>query len=355
LRDVTFEVPRGGALGLVGENGSGKSTLLDLVAGVARPSAGKASVTGSLRSLLDLGAGFFTELTGRENAVQAGLLAGLGREEARSLARTVGEFAELGEHFDKPLRTYSAGMALRLGFAVAAGGEADVTVIDEILAVGDGYFQRKCIDRLLEVRTHGGTLVIASHDLHALRSLCDEIVWLRLGRVEVRGPSDEVLRAYEEHLRRRGGRAGLEPGRRGTGEIAILDVRLRDGAGHVTNQIGTGETLMVEILFEALRPVESPTMGVAIFRDDGVYCAGPNSGFDGCLQGTYEGRYRLTATFEDIPLLGGSYELSVSFYDKDHVYAYAWDHRLYPLRIGSDRPDHGLVRLRHRFSVEPVG
>jgi lipopolysaccharide transport system ATP-binding protein len=358
LRDVTFEVPRGGALGLVGENGSGKSTLLDLVAGVARPSAGKASVTGSLRSLLDLGAGFFTELTGRENAVQAGLLAGLGREEARSLARTVGEFAELGEHFDKPLRTYSAGMALRLGFAVAAGGEADVTVIDEILAVGDGYFQRKCIDRLVEMRTKAATLVIAAHDLHALRSLCDRALWLEHGRVAALGPADEVLGRYEAHLRRRHAAAALPPGTGGTGEIAIRSVRLKDASGAERSEFRSGESLRVEVEFETRQPVESPVMGVALFRDDGVYCYGPNTlfdgGGDGRFDGPFDGRYVLTADFDDLPLLAGAYQASVSFYDRDHVYAYAWHHRLYPFAVRADRPDHGLVWLRHRFAVRRI-
>jgi ABC-type polysaccharide/polyol phosphate transport system ATPase subunit len=354
LRDVRFDVPRGGALAIVGENGSGKSTLLDLLMGATRSTEGTLAVARPVASLLELGAGFFLELSGRDHAVQMGLLAGLGKSEARRLAVAVGEFAELGSFFDRPVRTYSAGMVMRLGFALAASLAAPVTLVDEALAVGDGYFQRKCIDRMRELRAAGSTLVVASHDLHALRGLCDRALWLRFGRVEALGPSDEVLGRYEEHLRRRAAREDAPKGRHGTGEVVIREVRLSDGAGRPATELRSGETLRVEVVFEARRPVESPVMGVALFREDGVYCYGPNTKFDGCLAGTYAGRYRLTAEFPDLPLLTGNYEVSVAFYDKDHVYAYAWDHRLYPFRVVSDRPDHGVVFLKHHFTVEKV-
>lgn len=355
LRDLSLDVPRGTALGIVGENGSGKSTLLDLVMGVTRPSEGSLSVEGPTAALLELGSGFFQELSGRENAVQVGLLAGLSKAEARAQAGAVGEFAELGEFFEHPIRMYSAGMVMRLGFAIASSLEAPVTVIDEVLAVGDGYFQRKCVDRLLALREAGTTLVIAAHDLHALRGLCDRVLWLRHGRAQAVGPADEVIGRYEEHLRLRmaEGRS-VPPGRQGTGEVVIRSVQLLDASGRERAEFRHGETIKVEVLFETTKPLDSPVMGIALFREDGVYCYGPNSRFDGCLAGTYEGRYRLTAEFEDLPLLGGGYEVSVAFYDKDHVYAYAWDHRLYPFRIVAERPDHGLVFLRHRFSVARV-
>jgi lipopolysaccharide transport system ATP-binding protein len=351
LRDVSFDVPRGGALAVVGENGSGKSTLLDLLIGVTRPSEGTLGVAGPTASLLELGAGFFLELTGRENAVQMGLLAGLSRREASRRAESVRSFAELDEFFERPVRTYSAGMAMRLGFAVATALHAPVTVVDEVLAVGDGYFQRKCIDRLSRMRADGTTLIVASHDLHAVRALCDRALWLRHGRVEALGPSDEVVGRYEEHIRLRTAGDQAPRGRHGTGEVVIERVVLTDATGEERTQFRSGETLRVEVVFEARKPLDSPVMGVALFREDGVYCYGPNTRFDGCLGGTYEGRYRLTAEFTDVPLLTGGYEASVAFYDKDHVYAYAWDHRLYPFRVVADRPDHGLVFLRHRFTV----
>ena len=353
LREVSFEVAKGSVLGIVGENGSGKSTLLDLLMGFTRPSEGRLAVEGPTASIVELGAGFFNELTGHQNAVQAGLVSGLTRRDAEVRARAVAEFAELGPFFTRPVSTYSAGMVMRLGFAVASSLRAPVMIIDEVLAVGDGYFQRKCIDRLLEVRDAGTTLIVASHDLHALKSLCTRVLWLREGRTEALGAAEEVLNRYDEHLRLRAASgSAVVAGRRGTGEVSIRDVSLKDAEGREREEFRSGETIRVEVSFETRRPVDSPIMGVAIFRDDGVYCYGPNTGFDGCLGGIYDGCYKLTAEFAALPLLGGRYELSVAFYDKDHIYAYAWDHRLYPFRVIADRPDHGLVKLPHRFSVE---
>jgi homopolymeric O-antigen transport system ATP-binding protein len=354
LEDVTFEVETGSALAVVGENGSGKSTLLDLLLGLTRPSVGSVQVAEPAASLLELGAGFFHELTGLENAVQLALLSGASREGARALALRAAEFAELGEFFERPVRTYSAGMLMRLGFAIASSLEAEVVIVDEVLAVGDGYFQRKCVDRLLEMRRREATLVIAAHDLHALRSLCDRALWLHHGRVAALGPVDDVLGRYEDHLRRRHVAASAPPGTGGTGEIVIRKVRLTDTLGKERAEFQSGETLRVEVEFETREPLDSPVMGVALFRDDGVYCYGPNTLFDGGLDERFDGRYVLTAEFEDLPLLGGSYEASVSFYDRDHVYAYAWHHRRYPFAVRSDRPDHGLVWLRHRFAVRSV-
>lgn len=351
LHEVSFDVPPGSALAIVGENGSGKSTLLDVLLGLTRPTSGSVRVAGETAALLELGAGFFHELTGRENAMQLALLSGATSAEALDLASRSAEFAEIGSFFDRPVRTYSAGMLMRLGFAIASNLKAPVVIIDEVLAVGDGYFQRKCIDRLLEMRRDHTTLVVAAHDLHALRGLCDQALWLQGGRVAALGPVDSVLSGYEEHLRKRSAARGGLPGTGGTGEIVIRNVRLTDAQGAPRAEFRNGETLRVEVEFETREPLESPVMGVALFREDGVYCYGPNTLFDGQCAGKYDGRYVFTVAFEDLPLLGGRYEASVAFYDAHHVYAYAWHHRQYPFTVLSERRDHGLVWLRHRFEV----
>jgi len=354
LDDVSFAVAPGECLGIVGENGSGKSTLLDLLLGVSRPTRGELHVEQPAAALLELGAGFFADLSGRDNAVLHGRLAGLTGGAARERAQAAGEFAELGAFFDRPVRSYSAGMLMRLGFALATAVAAPVTLVDEVLAVGDGYFQRRCIDRLLERRRDGGTLVVASHDLHALRALCDRALWLRHGRVQALGEAREVIGRYEEYLRARAAGEALTPGRRGTGEVTIRDVRLEDAEGRARSEIATGETFVVRVRFEAHAELDSPVMGVALFAADGVCVSGPNTRADGVLGGRYHGRYELKAVFEELPLLPGAYEASVAFYDRDHVYAYAWDHRLYPFRVGGRREDQGLVGLRHRFEVSPL-
>jgi ABC-type polysaccharide/polyol phosphate transport system ATPase subunit len=351
LHDLTFDVPTGSALAIVGENGSGKSTLLDTLLGLTPPTSGSVRVAGETTALLELGAGLFHELTGRENATQLALLSGASSPEARALAQRAGEFAEIGEFFERPVRTYSAGMLMRLGFAIASNLKAPVVIIDEVLAVGDGYFQRKCIDRLAEMRRERATLVIAAHDLHALRGLCDQALWLQGGRAAAWGPVDLVLSSYEDHLRKRSAAHAEAPGTGGTGEVVIRKVCLTDAQGIPRREFRHGETLRVEVEFETREPLDSPVMGVAIFRDDGVYCYGPNTLFDGQLSGPCDGRYVLVATFSDLPLLGGRYEASVAFYDKQHVYAYAWHHRLYPFTVLTERPDHGLVSLPHRFDV----
>jgi ABC-type polysaccharide/polyol phosphate transport system ATPase subunit len=351
LHDVTFEVPPGSALAIVGENGSGKSTLLDALLGLTPPTSGSVRVAGETAALLELGAGFFHELTGRENAMQLALLSGASTAEARALAERAAEFAEIGDFFERPVRTYSAGMLMRLGFAIASNLRAPVVIIDEVLAVGDGYFQRKCIDRLVEMRRDHTTLVIAAHDLHALRGLCDQALWLQGGRAAEWGPVDAVLASYEDHLRKRSAARAEAPGTGGTGEVVIRNVRLTDSQGIARTEFRNGEALRVEVEFETREPLDSPVMGVALFRDDGVYCYGPNTLFDGQFAGPYDGRYVLVAVFDNLPLLGGRYEASVAFYDKEHVYAYAWHHRLYPFTVLTERPDHGLVWLPHRFDV----
>jgi len=354
LKDVNFEVRHGETFGVIGANGAGKSTLLGVLAGTIRPTEGRLHVEGRVSSLLELGAGFHPDLTGRENVYLNASILGLPRATIAAKFDAIVRFAGLAEFIDSPVKHYSSGMYVRLGFAVAVEVDPDVLLVDEVLAVGDGYFQRKCIDCLRDMRSRGATLVVASHDLHAMRGLCERALWLRGGRTEALGPADQVLGSYEEHLRRRASRESALPGRHGTGEVVVESVRLTDGIGTERHEFRSGETLRVEVRFEARRALESPVMGIAVFRDDGVYCYGPNTRFDGVLAGTYEGRYRLTAEFPDLPLLAGSYQASVAFYDKDHVYAYAWHHRLYPFRVVSDRPDHGVVLLRHRFSVEKL-
>lgn len=350
--DVSFEVDPGHALALVGENGAGKSTVLDLALGVTAPSSGRVDVAEPVGSLLEPGAGLFLELSAKENAVHAGVLLGKSRTEAAQFAEKALAFAEI-DRPERALRTLSAGTQMRLGFALAAQDDVSVLLVDEALAVGDGYFQRKCINRILELKQRGTALLVAGHDLHALRGLCDSALWLKEGRVERHGPASETIGLYEEHLRRRTGDVRGPEVQAGTGEIEITNVRITDDRGNERTDFSSGDTLRVEVSFRTTRPISSPTMGVAIFRDDGVYCTGPNTKFDGVLSGLYDGSYVFCADFEDPPLLTGVYEISVAFYDADHIYAYAWRHRAWMIRFSSANLDHGLVRIPHRFSVSP--
>ena len=196
LRDVNLEVPHGSSLGLIGANGAGKSTLLRLMAMVGRPDAGTIHVHGRMAALLDLGAGFHDDLTGRDNVMVAGVISGLTRSEVRRRFDEIVEFSELSEFIDNPLRTYSTGMRLRLAFSVAITIEPEILVVDEVLAVGDRRFQQKCVDRISALRQRGCSLVLCSHDLGLAGSLADSIAWLERGLVRRVGPSSEIVAEY---------------------------------------------------------------------------------------------------------------------------------------------------------------
>jgi ABC-type polysaccharide/polyol phosphate transport system ATPase subunit len=198
LAPLTLEIGRGESVGLIGSNGSGKSTLLKMLAGVAQPTDGTAEIAGRVSALLELGTGFHPDFTGRENVLHAGLLAGLTRQEIRRLEPEIVEFSELAHAIDDPLKTYSSGMKMRLGFAVAHAVRPDVLLVDEVLAVGDAAFRLKCYDRLREFCRSGGTFILVSHDLSSILKLCHRCLWLEQGVLKSDGPSAEVAEAYQE-------------------------------------------------------------------------------------------------------------------------------------------------------------
>jgi lipopolysaccharide transport system ATP-binding protein len=212
LRDVTFSVPKGGTLGVIGQNGSGKSTLLKLLAGIYRPTAGRVRVEGRLSALIELGAGFHPEFTGRENIYINGIILGRSRKEIDKLVDPIIEFAELREFIDEPVRTYSSGMYMRLGFTVAMMVDPDVLVIDEILAVGDEHFQRKSRARIEEFKAHGKTLVLVTHDAAAVQSFCDQAIWLDGGRIAGQGDPSRVIGAYRAAIAERETHGAIQAG-----------------------------------------------------------------------------------------------------------------------------------------------
>ena len=256
LRDVSFGVEPGSALALVGRNGSGKSTLLRIVAGIIKPTQGRLEVGGRIGTLLELGAGFHPDFTGRENVYLNGSILGLKRAYIRERFDEIVAFAELEEFIDVPVRTYSSGMFMRLGFAVASHLDADVLLLDEVFAVGDGAFQRKCIDRVLEFKRNGGTIVFVSHDASAVERLCERAVLLREGRVEFDGPTHEALTAYQSLLaderdpaERAGGLTEW-----GSGEARIVQPRVCDPAGAEREHFDSGEPFSLRLTLQARVP-----------------------------------------------------------------------------------------------------
>jgi ABC-type polysaccharide/polyol phosphate transport system ATPase subunit len=202
LKGVSFTIRQGDTVGIVGRNGSGKSTILKIIAGVYRPTAGEVRVSGQVGALIELGAGFHPDLTGRENIVLNGLLLGFSKQEIKSREQQILDFAELGEFIDSPVKQYSSGMFMRLGFAVATEIDPDVLLMDEILAVGDAAFRQKCSTRIDEFRQRGKTIVFVSHDLGAVRQLCHRVLWIHHGMLLGDGPADQIVAQYEELLHR---------------------------------------------------------------------------------------------------------------------------------------------------------
>src|SRR5947208_5135454 len=253
LRDVSLAVEPGDAVGLVGRNGSGKTTLLRLISGIIKPTTGRIETGGRIASLLELGAGFHPDFSGRENVYLNGSIHGLSRARVREVMDEIVAFAELEQFIDLPVRTYSSGMFMRLGFSVAAHIEADVLLLDEVFAVGDEQFQRKCFGKIAEFKQRGGTIVFVSHDAQAVERLCDRAILLRQGKVEFDGPTRDAIAAYRRLLAEDRSPDELAAGLRewGSGEAVIASARLLDSEGDERRQFAAGEAFVVELVVTA--------------------------------------------------------------------------------------------------------
>jgi ABC-type polysaccharide/polyol phosphate transport system ATPase subunit len=275
LRGVSVQIEPSEAVGLIGRNGSGKSTLLRLVAGIIRPTRGRVDVGGRVGSLLELGAGFHPDFTGRENVFLNGSIQGLRRREIHERFDEIVAFAELEHAIDRPVRTYSSGMYMRLGFAIAAFLEADVLLLDEVFAVGDEAFQRKCFGRIAEFKRSGGTIVFVSHDAAAVERLCERAVLLRDGEVAFDGGTHEAIARYRRQLADELDPAERDGGLRewGTGEAAVEAARLVNGDGVVRDQLLAGDPLVLEVRLAARRHLKPPRLHVELRDDSGLLVA----------------------------------------------------------------------------------
>ena len=359
LRDISFAVERGRTLGIIGPNGSGKSTLLKLITRILEPTSGRVVVNGKVSALIELGAGFHPDLTGRENVFLNGSLLGMSRKEMEEKFEEIVEFTELGRFIDMPLKHYSSGMQMRLGFAIATSVDPDILLIDEVLAVGDEAFQRKCMRKIAEFKRRGKTIIFVSHDLDAVRELCSEVIWLDGGVIRARGRPDEVIVQY---LRDIGEEAPLElavpaegvepaveetvqpveeqaeaasqpPSRWGSGEVEITRVEFLDGRGNPCHTFRTGERMLARIHYLAHRRIERPVFGVAIYRDDGVHVNGPNTKTSDYPIGYIEGEGSIDYVVDSLPLLEGEYQFSAAIYDYSCTHPYDHHERMYSFKV----------------------
>jgi lipopolysaccharide transport system ATP-binding protein len=396
LRDVNFSIYSGEAVGIIGENGSGKSTSLKLISKILEPTTGSVSVRGKVSALLELGTGFHPDLTGRENIYLNGSLLGLSRKEMASRYDSIVDFSELGEFIDTPIKHYSSGMVMRLGFAVAINVDPNILLTDEVLAVGDEAFQRKCLEYIAELRRRGVTIVFVSHALDAVRGLCKRAIWLDHGKLIADGPAGEVIDRYlayenERHAERlRAEYEGLEPGagtamarpeaaqhveeadagevgdarseiptdgapqfaeeqagpdldvigsRWTTGDVQITGVTFVDANGEPKPLFKTGEPLTIRIAYEARKRVEGPIFGLALYTENGTHLNGPNTRFAGLEIAAIEGTGHVDYHIAELPLLAGRYDVTVAVTGADMADILDHQHRAYTFVV---QPTPGL-------------
>jgi ABC-2 type transport system ATP-binding protein len=357
LKDVSLQVDSGEAVGLVGRNGSGKTTLLKLVSGIFSPTSGRIEATGRVASLLELGAGFHQDFTGRENVYLNGSIHGLSRTRVSQLMDEIVAFAELQRFIDLPVRTYSSGMYMRLGFSVAAHIEADVLLLDEVFAVGDEDFQRKCFGKIAEFKRRGGTIVFVSHDAQAVERLCDRAVLLKQGEVAFDGPTRDAIARYRQLLAEDRSPDELSAGLRewGSGEARVVSARLLDLEGDVRRQFAAGEPLVVELRVASEPDVPAPRLSLELRDDDGVVLGGvsvatADLGWDG-RPGEREVRFEL----DRLPLADGRFHLRCALLDSDggrllHSLDDAVQFFVFP--TGAET---GAVLLDGRWSMQEIG
>jgi ABC-type polysaccharide/polyol phosphate transport system ATPase subunit len=402
LTGVSFTVAKGSTYGVIGRNGSGKSTALKLVAGITKPTTGKVAVDGRISALIELGAGFHPEISGRENVFINGIMLGLSKGEIRARFDEIVDFAELREFIDAPVKTYSSGMYMRLGFAVAIHVDPDVLLIDEVLAVGDEGFTHKCLDKFAEFRRRGKTILLVTHSLNLVERFCDEALWLDAGRAMTHGDPKRVVGAYltkveegEEQLlatetaravlvagregqdgqEGREGQAGPEgqegrdaaahpadptsnmfearEGRWGSRDVEIVDVAFLDSNGQTSHVFHTGESLAIRIKVHAVQPTDDFVFGIGLFNAEGVCCYGTNTDIEEMYPERLTADAEVTFAIESLELVEGTYKLDVAVHKRDG-FPYDYHRLLYTFRVKSRTRDVGIYRPRHRWSFSPT-
>ncbi len=391
IQDVSFTVPAGRTLGVIGRNGSGKSTMLKLVAGITKPTSGTVRVNGRISALIELGAGFHPEISGRENVFINGIMLGLTKREITKRFDEIVEFAELTEFIDAPVKTYSSGMYMRLGFAVAINVDPDVLLVDEVLAVGDEGFTHKCLDKFAEFKRRGRTILLVTHSLGMVERFCDEALWLDKGRMQGMGDPKRIIGAYvsdvevtEEQQLAEGDAKAQEAaavvspdepasavlpdhpvetaaapadmfrateGRWGSREVEITDVMLASGDGERAHVFHSGDRLDVKIRLRAPLAIDDVVIGVGIFNAEGVCCYGTNTSIEELKLAQIFGDAQAVFTIDSLDLVEGTYKLDVAVHKLDG-YPYDYHRLLYTFRVKSRTKDVGIYRPRHtwRFS-----
>ncbi len=375
LKGISFNVKKGEAIGLIGENGCGKSTLLKLMSKIIYPDSGSIRLTGRVSSLIELGAGFHPDMSGRENIYTNASIFGLTKKEIDERIEKIIDFSELREFIDNPVRTYSSGMYMRLAFAVAINVDADILLIDEILAVGDAAFQAKCFDKLREIKASGTTIVIVSHSLNQIEQICERSYWIESGYIYKSGKPREVHPEYMEYMgkKHRNSVSNEEKAientndnnyqkdelpqedksnkinnkRWGSKDICINSVKIFDSTGTENYILKTGNSFDIKINYTNNSNLEKCEVGIGIFRNDEVHCYGTNTFIDKVKLKYYK-TGNLICYIEKNNLLPGEYLLDVALH-ADDGFAYDYIKDVLRFRVYSDIDDVGVARLDHHW------
>ncbi|MBU0713856.1 MAG: ABC transporter ATP-binding protein [Verrucomicrobia bacterium] len=351
LRDVNFKIHQGQTVGVIGPNGSGKSSLLGLIAQTMVPTEGAVHTTGRISALLELGAGFHPDLSGRENIYLNAAILGIAREDIRRRFDHIVDFAELHEFIDMPVKHYSSGMYVRLAFSVAVEMNPDILLIDEVLAVGDISFQGKCLDRIRQFQKKGKTILFVSHALETVEEFCSDVLLIHEGRFIMQGKPSDVIFSYLKSYMVKLGLFSVEE--HGTREVEMRSIRLLDAAGAETSTFYTGGAMTVEIGYHAHRRIETPVFGFSIKTGNGFYVFGSNTQIAKVPIAAIEGDGLVRLRIEPLTLKQGRFFLSLAVHSWDHKTQYHRQEDLHPFMIKDVNDDKGVFQLNCVWEHKP--
>ncbi len=347
LKDIDIQVEEGETLGIIGANGSGKSTLLKCITRILYPTTGRVITNGSIAALLELGAGFQPDLTGRENIYLNASILGFSKKEVDKRFDEIVAFAEMERFIDNHVRNYSSGMYVRLGFAVAINVDPDILLIDEVLAVGDEAFQRKCMERIEDIQEEGKTIIFVTHAVEITREICSKVVMLDSGRIVKEGKPREVVNFYHQQMES----DETERSERGNRKMEVLGVALLNDSDEGVNDFNTGEDMKIRVAYRANEPVEDPVFGFSIDDYRGFTAYGTNTRLKGLDLGTVEGEGFVQFDLKSLPMLEGRYLVSVAIHSRDESIVYHWLDRYFSFDMHSDINDAGLLYIPNDVHV----
>ena len=366
LRGISFSVKKGEAIGLIGHNGCGKSTTLKLLTRIMYPDSGSIKMQGRVSSLIELGAGFHPDMSGRENIYTNAAIFGLNKKEIDSRIQSIIDFSELKDFIDNPVRTYSSGMYMRLAFSVAINVDADILLIDEILAVGDANFQSKCFNKLREIKSHGTTIVIVSHSLGQIEQICDRSIWIHEGLIKAEGPPKEIDLEYLDYMSRKiqdrnkkseeaadtEEPAENKDGKRwGSGEARIKRIRSFASDGTEQSVFRVGEDIRLTVDYTVKKPVQDAVIGFGIFDMNGVQCYGTNTRIDKLPEMTLTKDGTAEITMKNVQLLSGEYMIDIAIEQGEGI-PVDYYRQAYKIQMLSAYGDAGIARIDHTWNLQ---